>query len=668
MRRSLFEKYYLRRMPRIALCVALSATTLLVVSGCRNTDALKEIVYTQTSDDVDYDIEEKFIINDSQAEEEADWLPAVETSDDATATEEVQNLLVYSSEPNTEGFLAKQSLFNKYPQYSGLEPSSGVKFYYDEGPDAVDHEVDHEDDDEDNEEQSTDQVATITTVSSNSSVPDAESVEDGNTEGSDGTGGDGDTSGGDEPSAEEDPSGGGGSGPIKRYSDATSTRKNLPAASKIAAYGQYAIIVEMLGGTDALVAADHNTLSDDNIRTVFSSANSVCNITGAYEGWSDGGSTINVDNIINSGAGAILTTLGETEIVNSLGQDALDKINNAGINVVTVPTLTNTTDLFSCVDSIQQMLTKGGNTIASGRAATYTNFVNTTLANCKNANGNTYATRDGTVYEKDGSANGSEAKTDAKYTLLIDGWDSNGYCTDSNVSLTTKGLAVAPVGYSTSPVSYYIQCGGLINRGATIKAVKDGHIVASQLAGLYWQDNWKTTYSLTGFLGGSWWENNLLSTYSGDSFGTAGHYDSFGSAAYPKLIVTSNALKQNILINSQSSNSLYHPYEGIMVGNVYTTLGVEGETDSFGKVVATQAFSGSISDGSICVNPHGLTGSWTVGGVESFLEAAYVCDDVNDDDNNSVDWESTVREFYSTCFNYNSITDQQWNDIKNGDD
>ena len=139
---------------RALAAVMCAVAALCLMTGCRASDALKEIIYTQTAETVDYDNPQKYYINDSTADQTSDQVSASETSEDQTPSDTVQNLVVYSSDPNQDTFTAKKSAFSDNPDFNGIEASEEVFFYKSDDKDAVDHTVTKkEEDDEDKKEE-----------------------------------------------------------------------------------------------------------------------------------------------------------------------------------------------------------------------------------------------------------------------------------------------------------------------------------------------------------------------------------------------------------------------------------------------------------------------------------------------------------------------------------
>lgn len=130
---------------RVQLAMLCALAALFCLAGCRMSDALTEVIYDQTSLNIDYENESKYLINDSTAEIQDDSVPAQESNKRGRVTEEKQNIVVYSSDPNAPQFVAKKSVWSKDPDFVGIEASETVHFYKSDDPDATEQDIETED-------------------------------------------------------------------------------------------------------------------------------------------------------------------------------------------------------------------------------------------------------------------------------------------------------------------------------------------------------------------------------------------------------------------------------------------------------------------------------------------------------------------------------------------
>ncbi len=88
---------------------------------------------------------------------------------------------------------------------------------------------------------------------------------------------------------------------------------------------------------------------------------------------------------------------------------------------------------------------------------------------------------------------------------------------------------------------------------------------------------------------------------------------------------------------------------------LYSCMGSDGSKSKGDG--AENLLGSSIPSSSIAVNPKGLFSDWTQGTVESFLEAAWVSDEVNDNAN-GVDWKQEATDFYKEFYDYDLNANQ----------
>ncbi len=129
---------------RTFVLVLLAGIALAGMSGCRATDVLKLIVYDQSSEQVDYERDQKVYISDETSETLSDKVSADEISEDVPATNEVQNLVSYASDPNMMSFPTKDSIFSLTPSFAGFEASRGVQYYLSDSEDSLYYELPEE--------------------------------------------------------------------------------------------------------------------------------------------------------------------------------------------------------------------------------------------------------------------------------------------------------------------------------------------------------------------------------------------------------------------------------------------------------------------------------------------------------------------------------------------
>ncbi len=649
----------MRRSLRNILVLVLVLACLGLMSGCRASDALKEIIYDQDATIIDYDNEDKFYISNDEAEEENENLPSEQYENTEEVTEQTQNIVVYGSEPNSAQYETKQSVWAAIASFFGIEASGTVSFYLSDDENATEQDIqsDEDEEDEDDEEENAEQVAGGSTLNTDLAGTAASAEAEETTEEETDEGG---TDEGDLEVADD----AGLDGFVD--SDLTGDYVDVPTANSIAAYGDVAVLVQMIGGEGALAAADSELLSG-SFSSVFAKHGSA-NITVA---WSDDGETsdnLNVDAVIESGAAALLVPSGDY-----LTKAQKKALKAAGVEVYRVYAMTNSKYIKKNAKTIGEMLDAAEGIEYAGeaaqRAADYIEFHDNLVATvAESANGDSKTLAGSATYEKKNSTKYSYDST-AKYTLLIDGWDSSAVYSAKidGWSPTSTGAALSTVGYATTPVSFYIQVGGLVNNAAYSGGSTSGQIICWQFnSNIAAFNKGKWTYAAGGLVDLSLnigvntahaWNMSLFTPEMGSNSGSASADDNFGTENFPTVIAATQEIKELFIASSADEDSIYHPFslaEGSWIAYcgvytsggsaVYGTIGVDGTTQLFED--------GVIPDDAVVVNPHGLFSSWTeTGSAEAVLECAWVNDVVNED-SEAVGWEDYVVEFYETFYDY----------------
>lgn len=646
---------------------AVLASSLVCMSGCRASDVLTEVVYDQSSDEIDYDNPTKYYINDSTAKQKSDQVPAKETSKKATTSDKTQNIVVYSSKPNHKEYTAKKSVFAKNSDFKGLEASEGVKFYSSKSKNAVIRPA---------EKKKKDKKTKETSQSSSST---SKKGTDGT--GSGGTGSSSKKSGSTSSpksktkKAEQADKGGGGNGKVKVV-DTTSLFSEPPKVNRIAAYGDAATIVQMVGGKGALVAAD-STLLKGKFKSVFADEGA----SSIETGWSDDGSAskIDVDAIIKAKADTILCF--DSDYQKGIAKADRNKLKKAKITFTVIPALTNTTYIEAAVDKVAQMLSEAKDIGQAGNTESisdsYADFADNLIKDCVSANGDKIAGSG--VYENKNTGKYT-TNTDAPYTLLIDGFDADARFSKAfhgSKLDSSKGVALATVGWKSSPASFYLQCGGLTNNAAYKSTSSDSGYMP------VWQFNAnqlsiaKSSWSKSpegvpdGNLNKSAWTGTLLTTSVHPASNGVGA--SFGSDTFPNVIAATKKIKSQFVSCSKSDGDLYYPY-GLVKSDVTNTFGRKVGSDVLWSSVGIDGADageenifgdGKTVESAVLVNPHGLFSSWLGGSPEGVLEAAWT-NDVAAGNDTKVDYEQKIEDFYSEFYRYD-LTSDQLDDIVDGD-
>lgn len=674
------------RAAKVAVCL-LALVTVFALAGCRDTDALKDIIYDQNASIIDYDNPSKYYINDSTSEQESNQVSSLEVSDEEPESDQIQNLVIYSSNPNTEGYTAKHSAFGDPADFTGIEASDPVFFFLSDSVDAFDHAVTP------TPEEDPEQVQ-------DEEEPDEQTQNEGDNQSEESpattSSGSGDEGGGTSPAPTPDDNGGTTGEPENptEYEDGTdgftSTEgvgadKNFtlafdisdrdadpPQVDSIAAFGDYALIVQMVGGSGALAATDANTLAALQDAGVDTTAQT------AWSGSGEDPSTlVNVKAIVASGAKVIVVE-DPAAYVRQISQERLDYLEENGVSWVSLRDMFSSANIKANVEAVGTMLQDSSaaayGSQAAERASYYATFHDRVVSG---ANGGlaSDSVNGAKALQADNDADGvGYSSNAATYTVLIDQWDAGATYASSGL-VFDAGTAYASAGYGTTPVSYYIQAGGSINNAAARTTQNSsGEIPVLQFSQTEsWDSSMWMGVSVANVLYGV---KSLLDS-GVDMASTTTLGKGLGSDAMPKIITTSSDVKNAIVSSSASTTSLYHAYPYVGNDVTYGALGVSYETSygatSLWSCIGSLATSGTVGDpnpiyGSgaidaddVLVNPSGYFCDWTEGTVESFLEAGWVAAYVSGTYSAS-QWQQDVADFYSWAWgisvNMSTITNQ----------
>ncbi|MGN0039074.1 MAG: hypothetical protein ACI36Y_08090 [Coriobacteriales bacterium] len=126
---------------RLAGAAVLAAALALGAAGCKTTDFFTEILISPDAAEVDEHNPDKITVNSPDAAEESGDLAALKWSEESASSEDVQNLVVWSMEPNTALF-THHSLYALQPRFPGIQASDGVRLVFNADA-ALDHSVDN---------------------------------------------------------------------------------------------------------------------------------------------------------------------------------------------------------------------------------------------------------------------------------------------------------------------------------------------------------------------------------------------------------------------------------------------------------------------------------------------------------------------------------------------
>ena len=409
------------------------------------------------------------------------------------------------------------------------------------------------------------------------------------------------------------------------------TYEELPDATCIAACGQYATIVQMLGGSGALAAADATWLAQVQAAGAFP-GEGLESVSAVWSGDGSAADALDVD--------ALLATQADVVLVNSavgVTDAQVAQLEEAGVSVVQVPLIgrvdTADSDVVTAVRVVGQLLasTKSAAALPAADYATYyVSMHDQVLSACRTANGGySYKMIAGkalqSVYQADVTASTfSDVRISTAY---IDSWTAvdtpfseadrsfglasiylDGQTMDASDGL---GLSASVLKGSYALIDYYLQCSGVVNNAYDGARPVSGNDAASTLP-------YPVAAGRVDAIAGSL----SLGTRELPSalwFGLDGTtiYDKWltvGDADFPALLARTGAMADSIAASAAKVNGLYN------VGKSYQ----------------------------VYVVPEGIAGSWADGTVESFLLAPWAYGVFQNSD--TAQAQASVSEFYELFY------------------
>lgn len=620
------------------LCVILSAALVFNMTGCKESDKLTEIIYDQDSEEIDYDNETKVLVQDPSAEETTNQLPAVDQEEDQDEDEREEEDPEEDEEDNTD--LIASEIDVSYGSGTGysttdtgdqeVEGISGTSEESDEGTGTQDSNEGDE------------------SSGGNSGTGD---LDQGNT-----TGVTGARSGGD-----------------RTYYSNTGTYEEPPeGVDYVAAVGEAATIVSMLAGdADALLYTDEEWVSRDGIQEVLGDKyNDDVEVLWEYD---DGAYSISDENLQVLIDDENLECVFYTSGTDMLTEDQIDELEDAGIVVSVLPNMRTATYIKEAVSWIGEIFAEGDNEneAAADLADEYIDFHDEILETASEI-------ADTSTVDDDGEPVTSTSTQ--YYTLYVSDWIDEVEYVGANqqyVNLdTSNGIGVTTVGYSWSPLPYYLSVAGVYNTANDVRGKTQGSTV------LVWQfnanhlRNYESDFYPTGLV--SSYNHGSGNTSYGWTYLCSGGYIGVGTDQFPMVIVNSQhaqKLMEADMNADDDTNSLYKIYDEHSTTNRAATiswvgpLGVEEEGPYYavGGLTVQQGTSETSSEDlqtqydsyGIEVNPEGIFESWTEGTVESVLETAWISYLYYSDEYDSDNYVAqTIYDFYATFYGYSLSSDQ----------
>ncbi len=625
---------------RVAFSAVLSCMLVFSMVGCKDTDVLTQLIIDQSAP-VDNSLQ-PITDNDATSPLQENWADKQYNSEnDKRQAEDSDNTPKYDSQTPSESQAQQKSQSDLASNDGKATEGSGEAAQGSENGSGTTAAIDGSTAEEENSNKS------------NSYVQKAD-TNDSSTGGNSGT----DNISGDDPSSYNGDGSGQGNGGTGQVYGSDGSYANLPYASSIAAAGEYATIVQMLGGKNALAAADSEWLSRMRSKGAFSTnGDELANVQVAWSGNGRASGSADVSAIVASGAKVVLTC---DETYGGITQDQANALMEKGISVVVMPAVgtafAGDDEIVQSVQIVGEILSKAGSSIqynAKDAANKYKSFRTETINNVVSANGGyTYKTVHGGVagildqklytgrvtWETNGPSNVSQ---NLFVTAYVDSWAecesgwSNGIYIDGTkgIGLSANARWVNPRGYF-AVYSYYLQCAGVAETAGdaypfATDSLLTGPLELSQQAGYFCISTASGLHVETLYM--QFAESNYQSSYA-----ILGESDMF-----PAILARNSDIAIRIKNSAETPQviSSLGDYEQVTPYNYAECLlcPYEGSSDRFLKPYQ------------IWVVPSGIAGSWTDGTVESFLMAPWAyCMYQRGQQLNEC--SAYVSSFYSTFF------------------
>lgn len=436
------SKRFLRCLCAAVLMGALTSGLM----GCRFSNELIEVRYDQSASIIDYDTDQKNYVPNPEAEIIHDSAIPVYTEQDIDGVETIEEIVPIFSTPANTDTPVEQVFYDPESPLDRTAPLFSMK----EEPEEQEDQPEERPDDQN------------PTEVSGYGEGAAEGVSDGGEEGDEGEGeAEGDAGDVESSESTHKPSDRG----EQVFNASGGLLEPLTDVHRVATVGEYANLIQVIGGPGVLCAADDDFLDDSATKRIFKGKPwNIAKVASAWEYDADEDSyTVNFDALVASEPDLVLVPEG----VNLLTEKQIAKLNAQGTSVEPAPKLNSQ-------KSISLLATWLGNSLlvtdagydAQVRADMYTEqFVGSDMDALIASNGG-LTSYNGVDYSDSGAPVNLTADN---WTVLVTDWDASAtYHAQAGGSplWTSKGLALAHAGYGWSPANYYLSAGGVNNNAA----------------------------------------------------------------------------------------------------------------------------------------------------------------------------------------------------------
>ena len=613
-------------MAVITLCVIALLACTLCLGGCKESDAIVERIYDQNSSNIDYDNPDKrYIPDEAAAPITREQQQAIQESD---VMEDVIERDLPDSVGNEDTTAARTTEFRPQGESRSKAPQS--------------HQADGR-------------------KRKDAGGTSSEDDEQKPSEADDG----GEEQGGEEGPSDQDPGTDEGIKPadpdddtyLDRVHDSTyGDIDDLPTdVNTVAAIGELATIVQIVGDRGMLVGSSEEYLQREPIRTVFA-GKGVQDVPALWSG--DGATTTEEDAkaIIRANPDACIVYSGQL----NANLERLILQNRPEMRIITLPKPTSAKNIAVEFRSIGRMLSQATDDASTQRAQEYLDFNDRIVAEAESAHGggvSTYASIDYNNNDSTQLLTVSNPSSQNKWTLYISGWDDDAAVTaryESSILFEDTGAAYTNTGWSWSPLSYYMSVGGAINNAAaygplSTQLIQPVLTLNQNQVSYVWKDFCVAVDESRGGGGFSRYRAFFTLTNGRDAVDRGGinpdDLHQLGSDDFDTVIVKTRRIANALTQACSKENGLYtlYDYETTLSGSGYGRkyLGRRGESIVYSTVKGDVGFK-------TLVNPCGYVGSWTDGSIEAPLEALWIANKFWGYDETAM--KNRIAEFYSTFY------------------
>ena len=619
-----------RVMPKCLVAVIVASSCL---TGCLESDVLVNKVVNQESDNVDYNNPQKKYVYDAKADlsiEDAQVKYNMSAEDIEKVVEDLPSL---DTKGNTNK-KAKDVKKGKADDESSKAPKA-------------------QDSDDANETEGVDKDSKEKGTSNSKKSKKSKRTDDKSDNGAE--------------ADEEDVKGDDSKVHYSQYGDVSDLPEDVDT---VCAVDNAAIAVLSVAGEGHLVGCDSKLRNGTQSLKVLASKG----LKDAKVCWKNNGTSskdVDIDSIIKLKPDAVLTVSG----TNTLSKKNQDRLTSKGIQVIVLPAFNSDSNIKLAVKAVGKLFTKATNNASVQKATDYSKAASSILKTAKDTHGGKVVSYGETDFDNvDGTTTTTGTMTPSYWTVYIAGWDDNATVTASFQGKTLfkeTGVAYTKIGWKSSPLSYYMGCGGVLNNAAVYGLVEPEK--GYRLFLTYNENEVRYTWSN---LSSSIKQGNNGGTFNGGNSVLSNGYDAvastddnsihyLGSSDFNTVIVKTSKIKSKLTAARKKSQGLYSmcTYQN----------GGTASTSGYGyRISGTLLHSFSVGkdkDGKdvtykILVNPSGMASSWTDGSMESCLESLWVASKYYGYSEKEL--KEKIKDFYSEFYGYEP-TQAELDKILNGD-